>query len=91
MVRDQPHGLAVFDLDGTLLRGLTVCEVLAGPLGHLERMQQFEALLHTSALDIAAATLPPPLQGVAHFPNAGMRRIAHWLIARWRQSVSPVL
>jgi HAD superfamily phosphoserine phosphatase-like hydrolase len=218
MVRDPPHGLAVFDLDGTLLRGLTVCEVLAGPLGHLERMQQFEALLHASALDIAAAreemagwyravpladltalletatvapgaaeaialfrqhgiavaiasitwefavawfaqrlridyyvgtrlavdgavshfwphekatwartlgerlhvplhriagigdsagdvemlravgtpifvgqTLPLTLQGVTHFPNADMRTIAHWLIARWQQSVSPVL
>jgi phosphoserine phosphatase len=36
-------------------------------------------------------TLPPPLQGVTHFPNADMRTIAHWLIARWQQSVSPVL
>jgi phosphoserine phosphatase len=34
--------LVVFDLDGTLLRGPTVCEVLARPLGHLERMQQLE-------------------------------------------------
>lgn len=54
-MHDQPHGLAVFDLNGTLLRGLTVCEVLAGPLGRLDRMQQFEAPLHASALDIAAA------------------------------------
>jgi HAD superfamily phosphoserine phosphatase-like hydrolase len=218
MMRDQPHGLAVFDLDGTLLRGPTVCEVLAGPLGRLDRMQQFEALLRASELDIAAAReemagwyraapladltslletatvapgateavtllrrhgiavaiasitwefavawfarrlradyyigtrlevdgtvshfwphgkatwartlgerlqvplrriagigdsagdvemlravgtpifvgqiLPPTLQGVTHFPNADIRTIAHWLITRWQQSVSPVL
>ena len=34
--------LAVFDLDGTLLRGMTVCEVLAKHLGRLERMRQLE-------------------------------------------------
>jgi len=34
--------LVVFDLDGTLLRGMTVCEVLAKHLGRLERMHQLE-------------------------------------------------
>jgi len=34
--------LVVFDLDGTLLRGPTVCEVLAESLGRLERMRQLE-------------------------------------------------
>jgi len=34
--------LVVFDLDGTLLRGHTVCEILASSLGRLERMQQLE-------------------------------------------------
>jgi FMN phosphatase YigB (HAD superfamily) len=38
------HGLVVFDLDGTLIRGSTVCELLAEPLGKLSRMQQFEKL-----------------------------------------------
>jgi len=35
--------LAAFDLDGTLLRGDTVCEALARHMGHLERMRQLEA------------------------------------------------
>lgn len=48
-----PEGLVVFDLDGTLLRGLTICEVLAAPLGQLEEMKRFEAL--TGQTEIAAA------------------------------------
>lgn len=36
------NALVVFDLDGTLLRGPTVCEVLAESLGRLERMKQLE-------------------------------------------------
>ena len=45
----QPQ-LAAFDLDGTLLRGDTVFEALARPLGHLERVQEFEKL-RTSDID----------------------------------------
>lgn len=44
-----------FDLDGTLLRGDTVCEVLAKPLGRLDEMKRFE-LLETEA-DIAQARI----------------------------------
>jgi HAD superfamily phosphoserine phosphatase-like hydrolase len=52
----QPFGLAVFDLDGTLLRGPTVCEVLARALGRLDHMRQLEALIAgLSDIDIAAA------------------------------------
>jgi len=40
----KPRGLVVFDLDGTLLRGPTVCEVLAVPLGRLDEMREFERL-----------------------------------------------
>lgn len=36
--------LAVFDLDGTLLRGDTVCLALARRLGRLDRMQELENL-----------------------------------------------
>jgi HAD superfamily phosphoserine phosphatase-like hydrolase len=39
----KTRGLVVFDLDGTLLRGPTVCELLAAPLGHLAEMRSFEA------------------------------------------------
>lgn len=53
---DQLGGLAVFDLDGTLLRGPTVCEVLAQTLGRLDHMRQLEALISgLSDVDIAAA------------------------------------
>lgn len=34
--------LIAFDLDGTLLRGDTVCEVIARGLGKLDRMREFE-------------------------------------------------
>jgi len=34
--------LAVFDLDGTLLRGRTLCEVIADGIGHQERMRVLE-------------------------------------------------
>jgi HAD superfamily phosphoserine phosphatase-like hydrolase len=49
----QPRALVVFDLDGTLLRGPTVCEVLAQSLGRLPRMQEFEQLKRRD--DISAA------------------------------------
>jgi HAD superfamily phosphoserine phosphatase-like hydrolase len=50
MVHDEMNptttvrGLAAFDLDGTLLRGPTVCEILAKPLGRLAEMQRLESL-----------------------------------------------
>ena len=40
---EQIRGIVAFDLDGTLLRGDTVCEILAKPLGRLEDMKRFEA------------------------------------------------
>jgi HAD superfamily phosphoserine phosphatase-like hydrolase len=56
LLSDRPFGLAVFDLDGTLLRGPTVCEVLARALGQLDHMRQLEALIAgLSDIDIAAA------------------------------------
>lgn len=36
--------LVAFDLDGTILRGDTVCEVLARRLGKLERMREMEGI-----------------------------------------------
>jgi HAD superfamily phosphoserine phosphatase-like hydrolase len=40
------HGvrLVAFDLDGTLVRGPTICESLAEPLGKLSRMREFEQM-----------------------------------------------
>lgn len=40
----KPRGLVVFDLDGTLLHGPTVCELLAAPLGRSDEMRAFESL-----------------------------------------------
>ena len=40
----KPRGLVVFDLDGTLLRGPTVCALLAVPLGRSDEMREFESL-----------------------------------------------
>jgi HAD superfamily phosphoserine phosphatase-like hydrolase len=34
--------LVAFDVDGTLLRGATICEAIAEPLGRLEAMRVFE-------------------------------------------------
>jgi phosphoserine phosphatase len=45
--------LVAFDLDGTLLRGDTVCEVLARRLGRLDRMRELEA----TATDLEAQLL----------------------------------
>jgi HAD superfamily phosphoserine phosphatase-like hydrolase len=45
--------LITFDLDGTLLRDLTVCEVLAEAFGQLPRMREFERFTERAA--IAAA------------------------------------
>lgn len=53
---NPPLGLAVFDLDGTLLRGPTVCEVLAQALGRRDQMRQLEASISAgSDAAIAAA------------------------------------
>ena len=45
--------LAVFDLDGTLLRGRTLCEVIADGIGHEERMRALERAV--SREDVVAA------------------------------------
>ena len=47
------RGLVCFDLDGTLLRGPTVCEVIADALGRSEAMQRFETF--STEVEIAAA------------------------------------
>jgi HAD superfamily phosphoserine phosphatase-like hydrolase len=49
----HPRALVVFDLDGTLLRGPTVCEVLAQSLDRLPRMQEIERLTDREAISAA--------------------------------------
>jgi phosphoserine phosphatase len=41
--------LVVFDLDGTLTRGDTVCCVIARKLGHFERMLELERIITDDA------------------------------------------
>src|SRR6266545_7009846 len=45
--------LAAFDLDGTLTRGETICQVLAKPLGWAERMEVLELASGREALRAA--------------------------------------
>lgn len=49
--------LAAFDLDGTLLRGDTVCQVVARHLGHLPRMNEIEQLRDLTAIASARREL----------------------------------
>jgi len=48
-------GLVAFDLDGTLLRGRTVCEILAAACGRTAEVSAFEAA--TSQAEIAAGRI----------------------------------
>ena len=47
--------LAAFDLDGTLLRGQTACEAIAGGIGRLERMTELEAMRADQVREVIAA------------------------------------
>ena len=64
-----PNALAVFDLDGTLLRGQTVCEVLAESLGRLERMQQLERFMSDEELQAAREEM------AGWYRSAGLARL----------------
>lgn len=77
------HGLVVFDLDGTLLRGQTVCEVLAAPLGRLDEMKIFESL--TGECEIAQGRVQ-----MAHWYRAVPREqlIRSLACARWAPGAS---
>lgn len=47
--------LAAFDLDGTLIRGQTVCEAIARGIGRIERMRELEQLGSNDIEDVTAA------------------------------------
>jgi HAD superfamily phosphoserine phosphatase-like hydrolase len=44
LIIGPPYKLIVFDLDGTLLRGKSACELVASPIGRLKRMQDLERI-----------------------------------------------
>ncbi len=49
--------LVAFDLDGTLLRGDTVCQAIARRMGHLTRMNEIERLQDFAAIAAARSEL----------------------------------
>lgn len=57
MNNDNRIRLAAFDLDGTLLRGDTVCQVIARQMGHLQRMNEIEQLHDLAEVASARAEL----------------------------------
>jgi phosphoserine phosphatase len=62
--------LVVFDLDGTLLRGPTVCEVLAAPFGRSPEMAEFEQLTELDDIRTARETMH---SWYGHMPSAVLR------------------
>ncbi len=98
-------GLVAFDLDGTLLRGSTVCELIAEPLGRSAKMRRFEALAPEFAIVAAreemarwyaGRTLAERL-GVARSlgtglePDAAVRHVWPRDEARWLTKVAAEL
>lgn len=66
----MPVKLAVFDVDGTLLRGDTVCQVIARGLGKYERMCELERL---SAIDDIIAARE---EMAGWYRDAGMSKLS---------------
>jgi HAD superfamily phosphoserine phosphatase-like hydrolase len=53
----RPVRLVAFDLDGTLVRGPTICETLAASFGRLERMREIERLRDAAEIRAARAEM----------------------------------
>jgi phosphoserine phosphatase len=53
----RPVRLVAFDLDGTLIRGPTICETLAASFGKLARMQEIEQLRDVAKIRAARAEM----------------------------------
>lgn len=58
--------LVAFDLDGTLLRGDTVCQAIARRMGHLARMNEIEQLQERAAIAAARVELAGYYQSISH-------------------------
>ncbi len=63
MIR-APVSLVAFDLDGTLIRGDTVCQVIARRMGHLECMDELELLTGLGGIAAARAELAGYMVGI---------------------------
>ena len=77
-MRTQPRGLVAFDLDGTLLRGPTVCQLLATEIGRGEEMKALECLTSEAAVTEARLEMARWYDGI---PRA--RLLASLRQARW--------
>jgi HAD superfamily phosphoserine phosphatase-like hydrolase len=53
----RPVRLVAFDLDGTLIRGPTICETLAASFGQLARMREIEQLRDVEEIRAARAEM----------------------------------
>lgn len=86
------RGVVVFDLDGTLLRGDTVCEVLAKPLGRAAEMRQFERLSTEAEIIDARSEMARWYEGHtietlrAHLRNARWAPGAHEAVRELRRA-----
>ncbi len=60
----QERSLVVFDFDGTLSRGPTICEVLAETLSRLPRMQEIELLKTKEEITAAREEMAPWHKGM---------------------------
>jgi HAD superfamily phosphoserine phosphatase-like hydrolase len=86
------RGIAVFDLDGTLLRGDTVCEVLAKPLGRIDEMKRFETFTTERDIEIGRAQMAQwykghPIDALrSHLQSACWAPGAHEAIRRLQEA-----
>jgi phosphoserine phosphatase len=82
------RGVVALDLDGTLLRGDTVCEVLAKPLGRIDEMKRFEALtaeedIENARVEMAEWFKGHPIETLQdHLQNARWAPGAHEAVRR---------
>jgi phosphoserine phosphatase len=74
----RPIGLVVFDLDGTLLRGPTVCEVLAEPLRRLDEARQFERASTQDDIAVGRAAMAGWYRGVPMSALLSSLESAEW-------------
>jgi len=74
----RPRGVVAFDLDGTLLRGPTVCELLAEPLGRLAEMRRFETLAAEAEIAAARREMARWYEGRTPAQLCAGLEAAHW-------------
>ncbi len=77
-----------FDLDGTLLRGPTVCELIAESLGRGSEMKRFEAATSESAVLTGRLEMARWYQGRSREQLCAPLEAASWAPARWKGSTS---